>query len=102
MGSRSVETTLREERERERPFDAEMAKSSKVMHALGPKTRLGREGKTPMNLNSGITTLEGLSLGHLRGSDLAQLRKFIALCQHWQVLAQDEIDARDRERKPKK
>jgi hypothetical protein len=54
-----------------------------------------------MNLNPGITTLEGLSLGHLRGADLAQLRKFIALCQHWQVLAKDEIDARDRERKRK-
>jgi hypothetical protein len=47
-----------------------------------------------MNVSAAIDLLENLSLDHIRGSNREQLLKFIDLCQHWHLLAQDVLEHR--------
>jgi len=47
-----------------------------------------------MTLTTANALLNALSLDHLRGSDQEQLRKFIELCHHWEMLAKEELERR--------
>jgi len=40
-----------------------------------------------------------VSLDHLRSSDQEQLRKFIVLCHHWEMLAKEELKRRGQDKK---
>jgi hypothetical protein len=45
-----------------------------------------------MNVGDAIALLENLSLDQIRGSNREQLLRFIDLCHHWQMLAQDVLE----------
>jgi len=45
-----------------------------------------------MNVSDAIALLENLSLDQIRGSNREQLLRFIDLCHHWQMLAQDVLE----------
>jgi hypothetical protein len=52
------------------------------------------EKEAIMTLTTANALLNTLSLDHLRGSDIEQLRKFIELCHHWEMLAKEELERR--------
>ena len=50
--------------------------------------------RPPVNLSAAIKLLDTISPKHLRGSDPANLSKFMQLCHHWQMAALDEVNRR--------
>jgi hypothetical protein len=47
-----------------------------------------------MTIDEANALLEKLSLERLRESDPDQLRKFMHLCHHWEILANDDLERR--------